>query len=66
MNQQTPNPTPPPLMVTESLDSTFVDAEGVEDTTVRPARFKIPRPWPEGVPLPKPPAQPQKPAGDAP
>ena len=44
----------PDAVVTESLNSIFVDCDGPEDTTVRPLRFKIPRPWPEDVPFPPP------------
>ncbi len=45
---------------TEALRSIFVEAEGIEDTTVRPLRFKIPRSWPEDVPRPGAPDAPRQ------
>ncbi len=55
----------PAELKTDGGRSIFVDCEGPEDTTVRPARFHVPRPWPEDVPRPKPPS-PSQDAKDGP
>ena len=60
MKQPQHDPSSSQEVITEALSSILVVIEGPGDATVRPRRPNNPRFWPEGVALPKPPADERK------